>query len=273
LTLEDAGVKLDVRRVESLLPHEDTIPSHVERVTAELKHDGVQKDPIIVDSASGTVLDGMHRLAAFQKLGIGNAVCAAIDYGSESVGLDRWARVYSHADGNKAKTALAKVGLTLLTTFADAIRILDGRENGPAVFVDGDALLPGLTMDLQGAFGMVRELDSLAQERGWRRRFVPEDELEGAFRTSGTIAALVQRLGKDDVVAAAKSNHPFPCKTSLHSVDPRPVAVNFPLKELDGASAADLRERFAQSVGELLPPNSTYGGRRYKERLLLLTKH
>jgi len=58
----------------------------------------------------------------------------------------------------------------------------------------------------------------------------------------------------------------------MHVIDPRPVAVNFPMAELSGATSASLRKRLEGIREQLLPPGSTYEGRRYKERLLLLNQ-
>jgi ParB-like chromosome segregation protein Spo0J len=85
MALAKAGFTLAVKPVSTLRPHEEVIPSHVEGLAAEMKRDGVQKDPIIVDGDTMTVLDGMHRLAAFVSLGVENAVCCSVDYSSPAV--------------------------------------------------------------------------------------------------------------------------------------------------------------------------------------------
>ena len=72
MALAKAGFTLGVKPVSALRPHEETIPSHVQGIAAEMKKDGVQKDPIIIDQDSLTVLDGMHRHAAFSMLDVEN---------------------------------------------------------------------------------------------------------------------------------------------------------------------------------------------------------
>ncbi len=262
---------MDVRPLSSLLPHEETIPSHVEQVAAQLKRDTVQKDPMVVDGASGTVLDGMHRLAALERLGIGNAICCTVDYSSSSVSLHRWARAYSGGQGD-LRRELAGAGVTRATTIAEAYHLLETRSCGLVAFVSGNAYLPETKIGLSEAFVVVRRLDEFAQASGYRREFVPEDDVDSALQHPETVVLMVQRLGKDDVVSAARTNHLFPCKTSMHAIDPRPVAVNFPISQLGALTGDELRRRFGSSRGELLPPDSLYGGRRYKERLLLLSE-
>ncbi|MDA4123821.1 MAG: hypothetical protein OK438_00010 [Thaumarchaeota archaeon] len=270
MALEGTGVRLDVRPVSSLLPHEETIPSHVERITKQLMQDALQKDPIVVDAESGTVLDGMHRLAAFKKLKIGNVICCSIDYSSKAVRLNRWARVYSSPLRDETSRLLTDLGLTKVTTIADAFLELEGRACGLAAFSSEGVYLPESHIGLPEAFEVVRRFDAFALSAGWAREFVPEDEIDSALQDPTAVLILVQRLTKDDVVRAARTGRFFPCKTSMHTIDPRPVAMNFPLAELEDLTGTELRRRLAASRSKLLPANSLYGGRRYKERLLLL---
>ncbi len=272
MTLEGTGVRLDVRPISSFLPHEETIPSRVERIADQLSRDGVQKDPIIVDGESDAVLDGMHRLAAFERLRIVRAICCTVDYRSKSVSLHRWARAYSSARLNDMKRSLVDFGMTRPSSISEAYERLEARTCGLAAFASSNVYLPATELGLQKALGIVRKLDAAAQVAGWKREFVPEDELDLALQDPDTVVILLQRLRKDEVVSAARTKRFFPCKTSMHTVDPRPVAVNFPIRELEALTGGELRRRLAESKSELLPPNSVYGGRRYKERLLLLNQ-
>ena len=270
MALDVAGFSLGIRSTESLLPHEETIQSHVESLATEMARDGVQKDPIIVDRVSGTVLDGMHRLAAFSRLGIARAACCSVDYRSESVTLSRWARVYSLPRGESYASALESMSITRRASLADALEVLGRNEVGLAVLTSDAAYLPTRPMDLTATFELVLELDSLSDRQGWRREFVPEEDLDFSLQEKRNIVILVEKLTKEDVVSAAKNRNLFPCKTTMHRIDPRPVAVNFPLAELNAAPTGALRDLLKGKPERLLPAGSVYGGRRYKERLLLL---
>jgi len=270
LALEGSGVRVDLRPISSMLPHEDTIPSHVDRITSEIKQEGIQRDPIIVDADTGAVLDGMHRLAAFGRLGLENAVCCSVDYSSKMVSLQRWARAYSHSVRREVGQALMDAGISRKCTMSEAFNSLDARKCGLAALSSQGAFLPADRLDLQGAFAIVRGLDAIAQESGWKRTFFSEDEIDSALQDERTVVVLIQKLGKDDVIAAARSGRLFPCKTSMHTIEPRPVAVNLPIEKLSSMSGSELRKQLQTSGGKLLPQGSLYQGRRYKERLLLL---
>ena len=269
MALATAGFSLGVRPVSSLRPHEDTIPRHVRELASEIERDGVQKDPIIIDRESATVLDGMHRLAAFQELKVENAVCCAVDYSSRAIALGRWARVYTPRQSESLHDALGALPSARRTTLAEAFSALERKESALALLTSDAAYLVGRP-HLEEVRGVVVAFDRIAEQFGWERRFVPEDDIDIELQERRKFVLLPRKLMKDDVVAAARSGQLLPCKTSMHVIDPRPVSVRFPIKELGGANTEALRLWLKGSGGRLLPSWSTYDGRRYKERLLLL---
>jgi ParB/Sulfiredoxin domain len=270
LTLEGTGYGLSIRNVDALCPHERVIERNVESLEKELIVDGVQKDPVIVDRDSGAILDGMHRLAAFKRLGLGRVVCCEVDYGSKDVILKRWARTYAIRDEEGFIGAMRDIGMGAECTWQEAVGLLEARAAALAVFLDGRAYVAEGPADLEHAFALVDEIDRLSERKGWTREYVPEDDLERLVKGEGVAVSLVQRLTKDDVIGAAVSAKLFPCKTSMHTVDPRPVAVRFPIDELKDATADSLSRWLGGKPRKLLPGGSTYEGRRYKERLLVI---
>lgn len=270
MALAKAGFTLSVKPVSALRPHEETIASHVRGLASEMKADGVQKDPIIVDQESLTVLDGMHRLAAFFELGEENAVCCSVDYSSKAVKLGRWARVYTLPAGRGIPEVLAESEMTRRCTLAQAFDELEGRDTGLAALTSDAAYLPAGNLDLGRAMETMVAFDGMAESGGWRREFVSEDDVDVPLQSGRNIVLLVRRLRKDDVVNSARAGRLFPCKTSMHVIDPRPVAVNFPIADLRSATSASLRNSLAGTEERLLPAGSVYEGRRYKERLLLV---
>ena len=261
---------MDVRPVSSLMPHEETIPAHVERIASQIEREGIQRDPIIFDAETQTVLDGMHRLAAFARLGLEYVVCCPVDYSSKMLDLNRWARVYTPHDSKEMNKALFDAGISKRNTLLEAFTALNERRGGLAAISSRDVLMPAAPTDLDGAFAMMRALDEIALKSGWKEEFVPEEDVDVAIQEERRVVVLVQRLGKDDVVKAARNKKLFPHKTSMHAVDPRPVAVDVPIEKLKSKAGAQLAEQLRLPEGKMLPPGSVYQGRRYKERLLLL---
>lgn len=241
-------------------------------MTLQLRRDGIQKDPIIADASTNTVLDGMHRVGAFKELGIGYAVCSLVDYMSESVALGRWLRVYRSPAGDSTPEMAEALGLTNRSEINDARRRLDSRKIQVAAFGGGGAFLPVDAGGVDDGFAILRKADSTAESRSWERTFAREEELEKHARESDEMVLLLRRFEKDEVLRAGTTGRLFPCKTSMHIVDPRPVAVDVPLVELESGSRKTLSRRLSEKKFELLPPGSVYEGRKYKERLLLMSE-
>ncbi len=268
--LDDGRIRVDLRPVSSLLPHEETIPEQLDKIASQVKRDGIQKDPLIVDRESGAVLDGMHRLAAFSKIGLENVVCCLVDYSSPGIELGRWARVYKTSQRGMIGQALDELGLSRTATLSEAFDSLESRKAGLGVLGQDSCRLPKRTPGLAEAFKAVRSLDTLSRTLGWQRTFVREDEVDFALQDVQNFVVLVQRLTKQDVLTAARTGALFPCKTSMHVIDPRPVALDFPIDALNSATRRSLSELMEKRAPKTLPPNSIYEGRRYKERLLML---
>jgi len=272
LTFESDGVRMDLRPVASLLPHEEIIPEQLEKIVGQIRRDGVQKDPVIVDRDSGAVLDGMHRLAAFGKLNLENVVCCLVDYSSPGIELRRWARVYKTTRKDLFDRALEELGVAESVSLSVAFDSLDSRKVGLAVLSRDGCRVSGKQDGLGDAFRTVKRLDEVGRTLGWQRSFVREDEVDFALEDGGNVL-LVKRLTKQDVLNAARTRSLFPCKTSMHTIDPRPVALDFPIKDINTATPKTIAELLKKRSPRLWPAGSEYEGRRYKERLLVLHQH
>ena len=263
---------MDLRPVASLLPHEETIPEQLDKIVGQIRRDGVQKDPVIVDRDTGTVLDGMHRLAAFGKLNLENVVCCLVDYSSPGIELRRWARVYKTTKRDLFDQALEELGVTKSVSLSEAFDSLDSRKAGLAVLSRAGCRVSDREFGLDTAFRAVKSLDEVGRNLGWQRSFVREDEVDFALEDRGNVL-LVQRLTKQDVLNAARTRSLFPCKTSMHTIDPRPVALDFPIKNINAATPKTIADLLRKRSPRLWPAGSEYEGRRYKERLLVLHQH
>ena len=265
-------VQLDLRPVRNLRPHEETIESNTREMVALLKKDGIQKDPIIIDGTTGVILDGMHRLSAFVELGLEYAVCCPVDYQAPSISVGRWLRIYKPQGKERPRDMAEDVGLTRSANVTEAIGLLDRKEVPAALMANGKAYLPPQRAGSDEGFKILKATDAAAQSRKWERTFEGEEELEKHLGNQSEAVLLVRRFGKAEVLNAGIAGHLFPCKTSMHTVDPRPVAVNVPLSELKSGSKETVTKRMFERHFEILPAESVYAGRKYKERLLVLSK-
>jgi hypothetical protein len=273
LILGGVELDLDIRPLEALLPHEETIPELTTRLAAEIERDGVQRDPVIVDKESLTVLDGMHRLESLRRLGAASVVVDLVDYSSPRVKLFRWIRVFDLRDSGGVKTFERRLGLNFPVTLQEAFRRVDEKKETVAALTNDGALLADVKFgSVLDCYQFLKEGDALAASMGSGVSFVDEEMVDAAVGTPGRIALLTPPLTKSDVVEAAKRKRLLPHKTTLHVVEPRPVGVNYPLDELRKArpSATLLEEGLSKANPSFVVPPETYLGRRYRETLLVI---
>jgi len=262
-------LRLELRSLASLRPHEETTESSTKRLASELSSDGVQKDPLIIDADTGVVLDGMHRLAALKLLGLRSAACTSVDYSSDSVAVGRWLRVFHAMQETKALEILEDAGIMETTSMDEGINLLQTGECSLLAVGAGSVFIAGERRNLEEAFSMVRSLDSAALNASIEREFVDEGLLR-TVRPSADVTVVVPPIAKADVLRAAQTGKLFPCKTSMHAIEPRPVGLGIPLSELEAGTAEVTPLDGVYS--ELLPPDSLYGGRKYRERLMILRR-
>lgn len=78
---------LDIAR---LRPTEEVDAAHVRRIAEEMRRDGVQRRPILVERSSLAILDGHHRYHAAKTLGLPAINAVLIDYGDQRLTLSSW---------------------------------------------------------------------------------------------------------------------------------------------------------------------------------------
>jgi ParB-like chromosome segregation protein Spo0J len=78
---------LDIAR---LRPTEEVDAAHVRRIAEEMRRDGVQRRPILVERSSLAILDGHHRYHAAKTLGLAAINAVLIDYGDQRLTLSSW---------------------------------------------------------------------------------------------------------------------------------------------------------------------------------------
>lgn len=259
-----------LRPVESLLPHEEYIHVQVERLAQQIEKDGIQRDPIIIDQENAVVLDGTHRLAAFKKLGVEHAVCYAVDYSAKWVELHRWVRVFEVPSQRMLRQLLDELGGWREATTNEAFEAADGRTG--AAFVGEKCYVNGELGEVPRCMEFVGKFDGVVLTVGWRRTFAAEHDLDVELQTQDNVALVTPKVRKADVIDAGLTKRLFPCKTTMHVIDPRPLGVNFPLEGLRRKSPPEeeLADHIRSAKRQLLPAGSEYGGRRYKERIIVM---
>ena len=77
--------RYEIVDIAILKPLEKVFPYHLKNLTAMIMADGMMKCPIIVDKATGIVLDGSHRYIFFLGEGYLEAPVRFVDYSDENI--------------------------------------------------------------------------------------------------------------------------------------------------------------------------------------------
>lgn len=266
-------VEVDLRPIGSVLPHEETIADLSSSLARQIRADGFQRDPIIVDRENHVVLDGMHRLKALKELGAHHILCHLVDYSSPEIRLERWARSLKGVKKESIVEILEDSRIDRRVSLTEAIELVDGRSTPVAVLTSGSCYVASSRFrSLAETFELVRSLDEASRAMGLKEDFIEEELVETALTNPGNVVILTPRVEKKEVIEAAKAGRLFPHKSTMHVIGLRTVGVNYPLAELQEEKPShELRaSKLEGARGSILDPPVTYFGRRYWEKLLVV---
>ncbi len=262
LDLRDLGLRVGFVRLDYLRPHEEVEERGVSSLVESMRSDGFQSDPLMVDAATMSVLDGAHRLAALRELGARWAAVALVDYEDPGIELGRWLR---SLDPGSAREAAEEGGMAKVEDWRRAAEAVDSSRGRAAV------LMPSGPSYLSRPLGGCLEAHRVARGlwgRGSRVALVPDPEVEGALGSGAAVVYVPVPL-KVEVVVAAASGDLFPPRSTRHVFGARPVGLDVPLEVLR-SEEPDLELLRRRAAGaRVLPPNSEFRGRRYEDRLVV----
>lgn len=271
LSIEGEKFKVELFPTSSLLPHEETVPNLLNSLIQQMKNDGVQRDPIIVEKDNYIVLDGMHRLGALKSIGIENVVCHIVDYSSQDIQVQRWLRAVRIADYGIFRHMLENLKIDKVTTLSEAVEAVDSGKGIIAVLTSDRCYVSSHAMSIPDSYSLLRQIDRVTEMIGWKYEFIQYDEIDLELIKPRSAVIVPPRLGKRDVVEAALKGKLLPYKSTMHIVNPRILGLNYPLSELKKQNPSrEILIRKLSSKFKAIEPPSEYMGRRYKERILVM---
>lgn len=273
------GLILDIALLEtdSLLIHEEIIPSRLKKLKATIEADGVQSAPIIVDRNTRVVLDGMHRTAIMKELSCRFTCACLLDYFDPSIRVQRWCRIipapFSEGDAEKL---LSELNLRLEpyelveSPADDGSLLLIFKDNVYKIITDGDELVDVFIKGYQLERGL--------QDWGYHVQHCTESEAKEHLTNGSYEASLfLPKLEKNQVLDMAQENKVFSPKATRHQLPARPVGVNVPLRMLRDkkSSLAEANRKLADHLKQRkitrYDPGSKWMGRTYDEVLYVFS--
>ncbi len=261
-----ARINLKLRTISRLRPHEETVERLSEALLRRLIRDGVQRDPVVVDEASGTILDGTHRVDALRKAGAEFALTYLVDYADPQVRLYRWYRVVSRPGEGRANEILTELRLERrgplgATDFSP-------RPRSALLATYHGEVFGRETDDLEGDTSTMRTFDRAVARKGLHIGYVDEASVTPGMVQGDDLTLIPPGFGKEDVLRAGAEGKLLPPKSTLHVFPVRPLGVDYPVEALRTGKDV-LEEVLGSRNTRVIEPRSAYGGRGYRERVVV----
>jgi len=223
-----------------LLPHEESDPRRVERLSERLRQEGLLKNPPIVTPIPGTpdfvVLDGANRSLAFAALGIPHIVAQQVDYQDPGVALDTWYHVVAGMQIEEFESSLTRVtGLHLeACTLPEARQaLITPRAAAYIVCRDGVRIARNTAGQLRHDTRLLKNLVQAYKGRADIFRASNDVwEKQAPYYPAITALVIFPRLTPADIIEAARSGERVPTGITRHIIPNRALNVNIPLEVL-----------------------------------------
>lgn len=261
--------------MEKLHPHEEIIPESLDKLTEKIKNDSLVKHPVIVDKKSLVVLDGMHRVAAIQKLGYRLMLVCSVDYENPAITVGRWFRTVKNGSDETPPEVLKDSNYELESAPLGKIEnLMEERK------VIAGLLTPKESYTISGEgvenikkiYDGIREAGIRLKTAGYNVGYeTDEDALEKLNSSEISGAVAVPAISKQEIIETALSGEVFPPKSTKHLIPARPLFVNAPIEwhELEPEEANKLlSNHLLKKKVKHLPPGEVFD-RCYEEELYI----
>lgn len=271
-------LKITIEEVKNLHIHEEIIPEILDWLVNKIKKDGFFKDPVIVDEKTLVVLDGMHRVAAVEKLGFPYIPVCLVDYDNPNIKLGSWCRIVKKGPGNfnDIKSFIETLGFKIDAIDGNIMfNLLSSRDIISAIVHDD--MFFGIyypEKNIKKIYDLIKSIEEGLKKRGYEIGYVTEDEALMLAKNMEVLASIVTpSVTKNEVREVALRGEVFTHKTTRHVVPARPLNINVPLEWLTGEKSIDevrrnLVKHLSRKKIKRLPPGTVLD-RKYEEELFV----
>ncbi|MEM4281822.1 MAG: ParB N-terminal domain-containing protein [Candidatus Caldarchaeum sp.] len=252
-------------KVAWLKPHEQSIPSLINRLAREIKSVGRINHPIIVDAETDLVVDGTHRVEAASKLGLRHIPAYTVDYTSDRVVLESWGRVVKkQLERQKLLQKARRIGFNISPASLNMKEFV-------IQLIWRDGAVTNLTLEEENTQKVYEAVSKFeAALRGSEIFYVAENDVLSALATGQySLGYLVRKLRKNEVLSLVKAGVKLPPKSTRHIVDRRPMYVLCPLSVLYSENAPTLFDEWIKAGSWVELPQGIELDRKYEERVVV----
>lgn len=271
------NIKLEIKleEIEKLHIHEEVIPDIFRKLTEDIRADGCFKHPVIVDSKTLVVLDGMHRVAAAQKLGCRLIPVCLVEYNNPNIQIGCWCRIVNHSTNlKKLVKSVRELGFTVEECQRETAQKLVNERKATTAIVSRSKcfVVYGPQKNIKETYDAIKQIELKLQSEGYTIGYDTEKDAQDKVSSGKTLSMLMApKVSKEDVVTVALRGEVFAHKTTRHVIPVRPLFVNVPLEWLYTTLSLKkanelLVEHLSKKQITRLPPGQILD-RRYEEEL------
>ena len=284
-TVKASKLDLKITLVETtkLYIHEEIIPKILSWLVEKIRNDGVWTDPVIVDEKTMIVLDGVHRVAAAEELGLKYIPVCLVDYDNPSIELHTWSRVFKPVRRESGVTVdyLEALLRALNASSYRSVHVssLDvgfkmlSRRDLLGIVVYGKRVVGIKTpiRDIKTIYDHIKRIENIAVNKGFTIEYHTEQDALSLAKLSENVALIPPVIRKEEVKAVTMRGEVFAHKATRHVIPARPLRVNVPLKWLTGEISLEITQRellkhLSERKVKILPPGTVLD-RKYEEEL------
>lgn len=265
--------RIEILSIEEPRPHEETSGQLVPIMKQRLLATGYFMDPIILDSSTKTLLDGMHRFATYKEFGAGAVPVYLTEYKDSSIKVSRWARIARGVAKETIKLVLEEFDVEEIGNIHDGIKFLKERGRDFALITKERCYVSKNASDNKvEAYGCLRKFEDVMRIRCKSFEVISDSRIRENL-DGDSLILLPAPIKKDDVVYAARSQNLFPNKSTRHLIPYRPMNVRIPLSLLtEESSIEEKNTRLEQLISKMsckVMRGFMRGDRRYEEPVVI----
>jgi len=267
-------MELKIVPLQELYIHEEIIPTALEQLKQEILSQQVIKHPILVDSKTLVVLDGMHRVAALRGLGYNLIPVCLVDYQNPAIELFAWYRKLEGPTPSSEFIQTLKKVANFNLTHLHLKRALKNVNNRKAIAAlasstSSHILKSKSAASIKQIYDEIFRIEQLARQMNYDISYYTESDALEDLQKNQVIILIVPSLNKNEVLRTALRGELFIQKTTRHVVPARPLFVNVPLEWLRESDFKEVNSRMNKLLSSKRivrqGPGAVIEGRRYEE--------
>jgi hypothetical protein len=230
--------KIKIIPISEILLHEGVVAEWTEKLSTNIDHDGIVKNPIIVTRYEGhyIALDGMHRLTALKALGCRDIVVYEVDYDDPSIGLFGWdALILDACPVHSFLGSFAQQENLFLASHNDYPAAVENIRSHRSCFaiLTREQEVHEMKMreehfDLDLLIRALKDFEADLDRRNLRIIYVADDQSERTFQQHRSAFSLFKRpfFTKEEVVRRTIEGKILPRKSTRHLFPLRPLRID-----------------------------------------------